>query len=88
MASWHHRPLHPLAFVLTHDLSDLPWWLLVLLILALWGCGGSQWVTRWVMMGLARSGSGWVAGCFLVGLWGGSRWLTVVEQLTVCLGWL
>ena len=26
------------------------------------------------MVGLARSGSGWVAGCFLVGLWGGSQW--------------
>uniref|UniRef100_A0A2N9HIM5 Protein arginine methyltransferase NDUFAF7 n=1 Tax=Fagus sylvatica TaxID=28930 RepID=A0A2N9HIM5_FAGSY len=32
--------------------------------------GGSWWVS---VGGLARSGSGWVAGCFLVGLWGGSR---------------
>uniref|UniRef100_A0A2N9I4H0 Uncharacterized protein n=1 Tax=Fagus sylvatica TaxID=28930 RepID=A0A2N9I4H0_FAGSY len=47
--------------------------------------GGSWWVS---VGGLARSGSGWVAGCFLVGLWGGSWWLTVVEQLTGCLRWL
>jgi hypothetical protein len=36
------------------------------------GLRGRLW---WVSVGgLARSGSGWVAGCFLVDLWGGSRW--------------
>ena len=40
--------------------------------------GGSWWVS---VGGLACSGLGWVTGGFV-------GWLTVVEQLTVCLRWL
>ena len=36
-----------------------------------WLRGGLWWVS---VRGLARRGSGWVARCFLVDLWGGSWW--------------
>uniref|UniRef100_A0A2N9I6F0 Uncharacterized protein n=1 Tax=Fagus sylvatica TaxID=28930 RepID=A0A2N9I6F0_FAGSY len=74
MASWHHRPLHQLAFVLTHGVTGGPVWLILCLVV-----GFVQWVSVGYEVGHGGFGSQWIGvgcGVFLGGFVG---WVVVAH---------